>query len=144
MNIIKIWKKRERKDWENNLDESKLTLYRIIVGIVICSFLELVIGLFIVNNNLKFIVGMILGTIVAILLVNNMYKSINKAIDAGEENADKVMRNGAILRIIAIFTIFFLAVYLRKYINIYGMFISTLNLKFSAYIMPLTNKLISF
>ena len=143
MNIIKRWKKKERKEWENELDESKLTLCELVIGIVLFSMLELIVGVFFINKIICFILGIIVGTLSAIVIVNHMYSTIDKAIEAGEEAAEKIVRNGAMLRILGIFTIFFIVVYLHKYINVYAVFISMLNLKFSAYIQPLTNKLIS-
>ena len=143
MNIIKRWKKKERKEWENELDESNLTLCELVIGIVLFSMLELIVGVFFINKIICFILGIIVGTVSAIVIVNHMYSTIDKAIEAGEEAAEKIVRNGAMLRILGIFTIFFIVVYLHKYINVYAVFISMLNLKFSAYIQPLTNKLIS-
>ena len=143
MNIIKRWKKKERKEWGNELDESKLTLCELVIGIVLFSMLELIVGVFFINKIICFILGIIVGTLSAIVIVNHMYSTIDKAIEAGEEAAEKIVRNGAMLRILGIFTIFFIVVYLHKYINVYAVFISMLNLKFSAYIQPLTNKLIS-
>lgn len=143
MNIIKKWKKKEKKDWENSLDESQLTLYELVIGIVMFSVLELIIGVFFINKIICFILGIIIGTIAAIVIVKHMHSTIDRAIEAGEEAAEKIVRNGALLRILGIFTIFFLVVYLHNYINVYAVFISMLNLKFSAYIQPLTNKLIS-
>ena len=144
MSIIKKWKMKERKDWENDLDESKLTLYEIVGGICIFSILELIIGLFFANRIIQFVIGMVIGTAVAIILVKHMYRTLDRAIDAGEQGAEKIVRNGALLRIFGIFTVFFLAVYLHRYINVYAMFISVFNLKLSAYIQPLANKLISY
>ena len=143
MNIIKKWKKKEKKDWENSLDESQLTLYELVIGIVMFSVLELIIGVFFINKIICFILGIIIGTIAAIVIVKHMHSTIDRAIEAGEEAAEKIVRNGALLRILGIFTILFIVVYLHKYINVYAVFISMLNLKFSAYIQPLTNKLIS-
>lgn len=144
MSIIKKWKMKERKDWENDLDESKLTLYEIVGGICAFSILELIIGLFFANRIIQFVIGMVIGTAVAIILVKHMYRTLDRAIDAGEQGAEKIVRNGALLRIFGIFTVFFLAVYLHRYINVYAMFISVFNLKLSAYIQPLANKLISY
>ena len=144
MSIIKKWKMKERKDWENDLDESKLTLYEIVGGICAFSILELIIGLFFANRIIQFVIGMVIGSAVAIILVKHMYRTLDRAIDAGEQGAEKIVRNGALLRIFGIFTVFFLAVYLHRYINVYAMFISVFNLKLSAYIQPLANKLISY
>ena len=144
MSIIKKCKMKERKDWENDLDESKLTLYEIVGGICAFSILELIIGLFFANRIIQFVIGMVIGTAVAIILVKHMYRTLDRAIDAGEQGAEKIVRNGALLRIFGIFTVFFLAVYLHRYINVYAMFISVFNLKLSAYIQPLANKLISY
>lgn len=143
MNIIKKWKKKERKDWENSLDEPQLTLYELVIGIVMFSVFELIIGVFFINKIICFILGIIIGTLAAIVIVKHMHSTIDRAIEAGEEAAEKIVRNGALLRILGIFTIFLIVVYLHKYINVYAVFISMLNLKFSAYIQPLTNKLIS-
>ena len=59
MNIIKRWKKKERKEWENELDESKLTLCELVIGIVLLSMLELIVGVFFINKIICFILGII-------------------------------------------------------------------------------------
>ena len=113
MNIIKKWKKKERKEWENELDESNLTLCELVIGIVLFSMLELIVGVFFINKIICFILGIIVGTVSAIVIVNHMYSTIDKAIEAGEEAAEKIVRNGAMLRILGIFTIFFIVVYIH-------------------------------
>ena len=55
MNIIEKWKKKEKKDWENSLDESQLTLYELVIGIVMFSVFELIIGVFFINKIICFI-----------------------------------------------------------------------------------------
>lgn len=134
---------KERKDWVNSIDKPKKTLYEICGGIIALAIIEMIIGLFIVDRISSFLLGAVIGTVVAILLVQHMYRTIDKALDYSEDDAMKVTRNGAILRMIVLFTITVIVVCIHNYVNVYMAFISVMNLKFAAYLQPFTNKIIS-
>lgn len=140
MSILKKWKKKELRDWARNLDESKRTLYGIIINIVMFSIIELLIGLFFVNKYNSFIIGIVLGGIVAIAVVRNMYSNLEKCIIENEDTAEGIVRRGAIFRMLGIFVVFVFAIFLKRYINIYAMSITIFSLKFAAYLTPFTNK----
>lgn len=140
MSILKNWNKREIKDWIKDLDESQKTLYGIIMNSVMFSAIELIIGLFFVKKYSNFLLGIILGTIVAIMMVRNMYSVIGRALAENAQTAEETVRKGSILRMICLFVVFVIAIYAHKYINILAMVISIFNLKFAAYIQPFTNK----
>ena len=133
---------KEIEDWIKDLDESKKTLYGVILNIILFSVVELIIGLFLVNKYINFILGIVLGTIVAILMIRNMYSVIDRAVMEDEETAESIMRKASIIRMICLFVVFVIAVCWNRYINVYAMAISTFNLKLAAYIMPFTNKYI--
>ena len=143
MSIIKKWKKNEIKDWVSDLDKSKLTLYEVMFNIMMLSVIELFIGLFFVDEYFRYVLGLLIGVILAIFLIKNMYSSVNKAVMEDVNTAESITRKGALFRMAVVFVIFVVATYLHKYINVYAMIISTFNLKFAAYLQPLTNKFIS-
>ena len=134
---------KERKDWANSIDKPKIILYEICGGIIVLAVIEMIIGLFVVDRISSFLLGAVIGTVVAILLVQHMYRTIDKALDYSEDDAMKVTRNGAILRMIVLFTITVIVVCMHKYVNAYMAFICIMNLKFAAYLQPFTNKIIS-
>lgn len=142
MSILKKWKRKEIEDWIKDLDESKKTLYGVILNIIMFSVIELIIGLFLVNKYINFILGIVLGTIVAILMIRNMYSVIDRAVMENEETAEGIMRKASVIRMLCLFIVFVIAVFLNRYINVYAMAISTFNLKLAAYIVPFTNKYI--
>lgn len=134
---------KERKDWVSDIDKSKITLYEICGGIIVLSIIEMIVGLFIVDKIGGFLLGTVIGTVIAILLVQHMYRTIDKALDYSEDDAMKITRNGAILRMIVLFTITVTVVCMHKYVNAYMVFICIMNLKLAAYLQPFTNKIIS-
>ena len=132
---------KERKDWVSDIDKSKITLYEICGGIIVLSIIEMIVGLFIVDKIGGFLLGTVIGTVIAILLVQHMYRTIDKALDYSEDDAMKITRNGAILRMIVLFTITVIVVCMHKYVNAYMVFICIMNLKLAAYLQPFTHKI---
>lgn len=140
MSILKKWNKKELIDWVNDLDESKRTLYGVILNIIVFSMVEMIIGLFFVNKIINYIIGAILGTVVAIIMVNNMYSVINKALIESEEVAEGIVRKGSIIRTVGVFVFMIFVLSFKEYVNPYMTILCMFNLKFAALIQPFTNK----
>jgi hypothetical protein len=100
------------------------------------------IGLFCVDEYIKLIFGMVIGIAVSIMMVCNMYKVIESSIVQGEGTAEAMVRKGSIIRMVAVFIVFILAICFKRYINVYAMVIGIFSLKFAAYLEPFTNKYI--
>jgi glycerol uptake facilitator-like aquaporin len=100
----------------------------------------MIIGLFFVNKIINYIIGAILGTVVAIIMVNNMYSVINKALIESEEVAEGIVRKGSIIRTVGVFVFMILVLSFKEYVNPYMTILCMFNLKFAALIQPFTNK----
>ncbi|MBE5935830.1 MAG: hypothetical protein E7262_08580 [Lachnospiraceae bacterium] len=134
------------------MNRSKKTLFELIGGIVTLTLLELAIVTIVnmsmdkvwISNTLGLWLGGFIGVLIAIGIVFHMYNTIDKALDYDKDNAEKYMRRSAILRMTVLFTIIVLLVcFFWKYINMYMLFLSIMNLKFAAYMVPLIDKKIN-
>ena len=130
------------------MDRSKRTLFELIGGIVTLTLIELaIVTILIVMNFIKtthtmsvWIAGLV-GMVIASAMAYHMRYVISKALDYEKSDAEGIMRKGSLLRMSVLFTIIVLAVcFCRKYINMYMLFLSIMNLKFAAYIVPLIDK----
>ena len=133
------------------MDRSKKTLFELIGGIVTLTLIELAIVTILkniirnmfTNNTISVWISGILGMVIGIMIALHMFYTIDKALGCAEE-AEKVMRQGAMLRMLVLFTIIVMSVcFLRKYIDLYILFLNIMNLKIAAYLVPLIDKWIT-
>ena len=133
------------------MNDSRKTLYALIGGIValtsleslIFIILELCIDIIYVDGIIKFILGGIVGSVIAILLVCDMYRVFDRAFDCDSDTAESMVRKGSLLRMTVLFTILvLLIVFLKQYISIWMTFLSILNLKLAAYLVPICMKML--
>ena len=82
------------------MDEAKKTLKEIKIGIIAMAVVETIIGVVLSGNPISFILGELLGTIGAMVFMNNLYSSLDVALSLDEENAVKYSRKKAVLRMI--------------------------------------------
>lgn len=121
------------------MDEGKKTFFELLTGIGVFSVLFIIIGLFVKETQIQYYLGLIVGILLSLLLVCDMYSSLSKALWMEPGKASGYIRKKTILRLIFIIIAFLVAV-LVKQINMIGVLLGALTLKFSAYIQPLTHK----
>jgi MFS family permease len=126
-----------------NMKNINTTLLELIIGILISTIFTGIIGIIITNNNMSFVLGLILGAFTAILLVIHMYQSLEKSLLLDEESAQKFSKKMAVLRMVVMGLAVVVALTFPKIFNIIAVLIGIMGLKISAYLQPITNKYIS-
>ncbi len=123
------------------MQNEKQTLRDLIVGTLFFVLLFL-LGNFIIENHLAYTLGLLLGGVVSVGMSFHMYSSLQKAILYDGENAQKKVQIGSLIRMIVMVIALVLSVILPQYISFLGVAFGILSLKFSAYLQPLTHKVL--
>lgn len=122
------------------MDEAKKTLKEIKIGIIAMAAIESIVGMILSGSPISFILGELLGTIGAMVFMNNLYSSLDVALSLDEANAVKYSRKKAIVRMILLAAIIFIAFLLMEYVSVLGAFLGLMNIKFGVYLVPLAHK----
>ena len=118
------------------------TLKELMTGTLLFVLVCLVAGVWFVNSPLKYILGLLIGLILALLAAWHMHRSIcrNMNLNAGNDGAanayavkNSMIRYGVIL-------IVFLAVCLTDFAYPLAVFLGIMGLKAGAYLQPFTRK----
>ena len=123
------------------MQETKHTLYELIAGIVLCLLLFLLGNIF-VSNRTAYTVGLLIGGVIAGVMSTHMYRSLEQAMLYDEETAAKKVQKSTILRFFLMLVALLAALLLPQWISIIGVALGILSLKFSAYLQPLTHKVL--
>ena len=123
------------------MQETKQTLYELIIGVVLCGLLFLLGNIF-ADNRIAYTLGLLIGCIIAGIMSSHMYHSLQQAMLYDTETAAKKVQKGTILRFLLMIVSLAAALIFPKWISIIGVALGVLSLKFSAYLQPLTHKVI--
>lgn len=123
------------------MQETKQTLCELIAGLVLC-FLIFLFGNIFVSNRIAYTLGLLLGCLIAAGMSGHMYHSLEQAMLYDEETAAKKVQKGTILRYVFMLAGLVAALALPEYISVIGVALGVLSLKFSAYLQPLTHKVL--
>ena len=123
------------------MSEEKQTLWELIIGTIVCVLLFM-LGNLLVKNQFAYTIGLILGGAVAIGMSFHMYSSLQKAVLYDRETAGKKIKIGSLIRMAFMLIVLVLSVILPQYISLLGVAFGILSLKFSAYLQPLTHKVL--
>ena len=123
------------------MPEEKQTLCELIIGTFFCVLLFM-FGNLVVENHIAYTLGLILGGAVSVGMSFHMYSSLQKAVLYDSENARKKMQISSLIRMIFIVIALVVSVILPQYISLIGVALGILSLKFSAYLQPLTHKVL--
>ena len=123
------------------MQETKQTLYELIAGIILCLILFLIGNIF-VSNRLAYTLGLLIGGIIAGFMSAHMYRALEQAMLYDEDTAAKKVQKGTILRYLFMLAGLVAALLLPEYISVIGVALGVLSLKFSAYLQPLTHKVL--
>ena len=123
------------------MQETKQTLHELIIGVVL-FFLLFLIGNIFVENRTAYTLGLLIGCIIAGIMSGHMYHALQQAMLYDAETAAKKVQKGTILRFLFMIVGLAFALIFPKWISIIGVALGVLSLKFSAYLQPLTHKVI--
>ncbi|MBQ9765908.1 MAG: hypothetical protein IJW18_06900 [Lachnospiraceae bacterium] len=123
---------REKKQDNNIVKE-------MVLGILAVNLLVAIIGLIFVPQRVVFLIGLLMGLVVAVLMILSMKHSIEKAMDFGEKGAKLQTIKGYAFR-----TVLVVAGFVGAYfIGIWAMasfFLGVMSMKAAAYMQPYTKK----
>ncbi len=129
------------------------TMIELIVGIVLFGIIGIIIFIFLHiasvplerffdDDIYQIIIGYIIGIIFSLALIIHMTVSVERSLEMGEHGALKHTRIMYIVRMVALVIVF--AIMLMAGIgNVFSLLFGLFSLKLSAYIQPITHKVIS-
>ncbi len=123
------------------MQETKQTLYELIAGIIVCFILFLLGNIF-VSNRIAYTLGLLIGSLIAGFMSIHMHHSLEQAMLYDAETAAKKVQKGTFLRFFFMVAALVAALLLPQWISVIGVALGVLSLKFSAYLQPLTHKVL--
>lgn len=119
------------------------TLREMYTGIVVLAVVLTAIFLAVQGKEgLRFASGVILGAGTAGLMLSNLYKTIDLALDMEEAAATKYMKKKSVFRLLMAGAALSIALLLPKIFQVFGTLAGLFTLKFAAYLQPLTHKVL--
>lgn len=131
---------------EEDALQAQETLRDMIVGIAACTIVTAAAGSLLAGVFgivwYKMLAGVLLGGAVAELMLWHMYTSIDRVLDMDADSAVKYTKRSASKRMLMAAAALAVSALLPKLFSVFGVLIGVLSLKFSAYLQPLTHKVI--
>ena len=123
--------------------EEKQTLCDLYFGIGLLSVFIAVIGGVILDSKLPFVLGVVYGSVVAVVLLTHMYRTLEKTLSYDEDGARKHAQKMVGIRMWIMLVAVVLAMYFGKYFHMAGVILGILTLKVSAYVQPFIHRRIT-
>lgn len=124
----------------NILEDSKQTLNRLLLGILLYAVPFTIIGVLLMDNRLSYMIGLIIGCILSAFIAIHLYKSLDYCLDLEPESAEKVMKKKTMIRFFVMLIAVGTAFCFPKVINPIGLFVGMMGLKISAYFQPFIHR----
>lgn len=129
---------------EDALNASE-TVRDMAVGLAACAAVFAAAGcIFMGAQWYRWVFGILLGACAAGLMLRHLYVTIDRALDMDEKHASKYMKKSATLRILMAGAALAIGAFVPEAFHVFGVFFGVLCLKFTAYLQPLTHKIIKF
>lgn len=115
------------------MSQERRTLCGLLMGNVLYAAVICIIGAFLVDNKLSFVLGTLWSTLGACLVTMHMYFSLQKSLDMDSESAEKRENTQAIFRMIIMIVVVTSGLLLSEYFHPLGIVFGAFALKASAY-----------
>ena len=116
------------------MEEAKETLVGLEIGVGIATILIAVLFC-LLRLELPYVLGALAGGVLAAGLAYHMYRSLDEALDLGEDSVT-FMRKKTIFRILIMGLAVLAAIRFPQYLNLVGVLLGILSLKVSALLQP--------
>ena len=124
----------------NRLKNINRGLFELSLGILFLGAVCLIIGVFLVKEPGLYAAALLLGVLLALITAYHMYRTLDRALDLGNEAAKRVT-TANLIRYFCIVAVFFLVWLIG--LNPLFTFMGLMTLKFGAYMQPLTHKVVN-
>lgn len=122
------------------LRKKNRTVLEMNLGILATGILLQAVALLLAPQPLRWCLSFLLGTVLSLLAVEHMYRTLDRALDADEETASKMIYKGYLFRYLILVAVILLLIG-TKWLDPLLMFLAYLGLKITAYLQPLTHKI---
>ena len=123
------------------MQDTKQTLYELIIGVVLCGILFLIGNIF-ASNRIAYTLGLLIGCMIAGVMSAHMHHSLEQAMLYDADTAAKKVQKGTLFRFFLMVAALAVALIFPQWVSIIGVALGVLSLKFSAYLQPLTHKVL--
>lgn len=117
------------------------TLKEMFLAMLTVGLLAQFILVWFVQDKAGFSVGLWVGVVTAAFMANNMNSTLERALTLGEGGAQTLIRKNSILRYFAVIIVL-IGSYFTGWVNPFAVFGGIMTLKVSAYLQPLTHKIL--
>lgn len=118
---------------------TEMALKQIIISVAALGIIALGIGMFFVENILYWIIGIVAGTIISVIKVIMLYKTLDKAVDMSPEDAKNYTRSRYTFRMVLSIVLVIVAIKI-PYVNVIGVIVGLLLVQPAVYIVNFINK----
>lgn len=122
------------------MSQEKRTLCGLLVGNALYAAVICIIGVFLTDNKLSFVLGTLWSTLGACLVTVHMYFSLQKSLDMDSETAEKRENTQAIIRMIIMIMVVACGLLFSEYFHPLGIVFGAFALKASVYLQPFFHK----
>lgn len=117
------------------MNQVKETLTGFGIGIIIYAVVVEIIGIFFSENILFYTLGLFFGTVIAVILILHMVKTLDKALDLSQVQASKYMRKQSFFRLFIMLAALSAGM-LVPFFNFIAVLLGLLGLKIGALLAP--------
>lgn len=128
---------------KEDLKEARQTLYEVLIGIFVILMSECLIGVFIADNLFSFVAGAVIGAASAAFFYIHLFFILDKALDKPEKEAVRYSKKHTVIRLVLMGVVIVIAFTFADKISVVMTFIGMMNVKFAAYLQPMTHKCIN-
>lgn len=117
------------------------TLKEMLIAMLAAGLLAQFTLVWFIQDKAGFSVGLWVGVVTAAFMANNMNSTLERALALGEGGAQTLIRKNYILRYFAVIVVL-IGSYFTGWVNPFAVFGGIMTLKVSAYLQPLTHKIL--
>lgn len=114
-----------------------VTLRRVIAGVWMICALVIIVGVWFVSNKPAYILGELIGSLIATLLMLHLYHCIDVELDLAEAKAQAHSKINSVLRITIEIAVVVGCFFINKYINPFTLLAGLFGRKLGAVLVPI-------
>ena len=120
---------------------AKISLLEVIIGIWLLAILVIFAGVFFVSNPLSYVLGEVVGSATASLMMLHLYRSLDIELDLPEEKAVNHAKFTSVVRSLIEIAVLAGSFFIAEWVMPYTVLAGLLARKFAAMLVPLMERI---
>lgn len=120
---------------------AKISLLEVIIGIWLLAILVIFAGVFFVSNPLSYVLGEVVGSATASLMMLHLYRSLDIELDLPEKKAVNHAKFTSVVRSLIEIAVLAGSFYIAEWVMPYTVLAGLLARKFAAMLVPLMERI---